>query len=103
MILEDPFDDPPDLPIPDRSPEPTREQLDVSVAPLTWTLLVPLFLTAHALQSGRIGADEAINDTEGKESEELEEILNEKEAKTRAILLEMVRDKLRYPWTPVPM
>lgn len=37
MILEDPFDDPPDLPVPDRSPEPTREQLDVSVAPLTWT------------------------------------------------------------------
>lgn len=37
VILEDPFDDPPDLPVPDRSPEPTREQLDVSVAPLTWT------------------------------------------------------------------
>ncbi|XP_056873399.1 peptidyl-prolyl cis-trans isomerase-like 4 [Takifugu flavidus] len=70
VILEDPFDDPPDLPVPDRSPEPTREQLD----------------------SGRIGADEAINDAEGKESEELEEILNEKEAKTRAILLEMVGD-----------
>lgn len=30
MILDDPFDDPPDLLIPDRSPEPTREQLDVS-------------------------------------------------------------------------
>lgn len=33
VILEDPFDDPPDLPVPERSPEPTREQLDVSVAP----------------------------------------------------------------------
>ena len=33
MVLEDPFDDPPGLPAPDRSPEPTREQLDVSVAP----------------------------------------------------------------------
>lgn len=69
-------------------------------------LLVHLFLTlktVHAPQSGRIGADEAINDAEGKESEELEEILNEKEAKTRAILLEMVRDKSRYPWTPAPM
>lgn len=32
MILDDPFDDPPDLPVPDRSPEPTREQLDVSVS-----------------------------------------------------------------------
>lgn len=30
VILEDPFDDPPDLQVPDRSPEPTKEQLDVS-------------------------------------------------------------------------
>lgn len=77
-----------------------------SAAALSGTLLVLLFLTlktVHAPQSGRIGADEAINDTEGKETEELEEILNEKEAKTRAILLEMVRDKLRYPLTSVPM
>lgn len=55
-------------------------------------------------QSGRIGADEVINDTEGKESEELEEILNEKEAKTRAILLEMVKQPSAlafYGSTPV--
>ncbi|KAM9840034.1 peptidyl-prolyl cis-trans isomerase-like 4 isoform 1-T1 [Aulostomus maculatus] len=70
VILDDPFDDPPDLAIPDRSPEPTKEQLD----------------------SGRIGADEVIDDTDGKGTEELEERLNEKEAKTRAILLEMVGD-----------
>ncbi|KAM9797934.1 peptidyl-prolyl cis-trans isomerase-like 4 [Neosynchiropus ocellatus] len=70
VILDDPFDDPPDLPVPDRSPEPTREQLD----------------------SGRIGADEVIDDTEGKAAEELEERLKEKEAKTQAILLEMVGD-----------
>lgn len=70
VILEDPFDDPPDLPVPDRSPEPTKEQLD----------------------SGRIGADEMINDLEGKEAEELDELLKEKEAKTQAILLEMVGD-----------
>lgn len=31
VILDDPFDDPPGLPIPDRSPEPTKEQLDVSL------------------------------------------------------------------------
>lgn len=57
-----------------------------------------------ALQSGRIGADEVIDDTEGKESEELEEILNEKEAKTRAILLEMVRQRSALSWlhTPTP-
>ncbi|XP_062293033.1 peptidyl-prolyl cis-trans isomerase-like 4 [Scomber scombrus] len=70
VILEDPFDDPPDLPVPDRSPEPTREQLD----------------------SGRIGADEVIDDADGKGAEELEERLKEKEAKTQAILLEMVGD-----------
>lgn len=34
VILDDPFDDPPNLPVPDRSPEPTKEQLDVSVVPL---------------------------------------------------------------------
>uniref|UniRef100_A0A1A8J2P9 Peptidyl-prolyl cis-trans isomerase n=1 Tax=Nothobranchius kuhntae TaxID=321403 RepID=A0A1A8J2P9_NOTKU len=70
VILDDPFDDPLDLPVPDRSPEPSKEQLD----------------------SGRIGAEEVIDDTEGKEAEELEERLKEKEAKTQAILLEMVGD-----------
>ncbi|XP_075452797.1 peptidyl-prolyl cis-trans isomerase-like 4 isoform X4 [Ascaphus truei] len=70
VILDDPYDDPPELPIPDRSPEPTREQLD----------------------SGRIGADEDINDTKGKSVEEVEELLAEKEAKTQAVLLEMVGD-----------
>ncbi|KAM3929854.1 peptidyl-prolyl cis-trans isomerase-like 4 [Leptodactylus fuscus] len=70
VILDDPFDDPPGLPIPDRSPEPTKEQLD----------------------SGRIGADEEIDDNKGKSVEEIEEQLAEKEAKTRAVLLEMVGD-----------
>lgn len=45
----------------------------------------------QTVQSGRIGADEAIDDTDGKGAEELEERLKEKEAKTQAILLEMVR------------
>ncbi|EPY80635.1 peptidylprolyl isomerase (cyclophilin)-like 4 isoform 1 [Camelus ferus] len=70
VILDDPFDDPPDLLIPDRSPEPTREQLD----------------------SGRIGADEEIDDFKGRSAEEVEEIKAEKEAKTQAILLEMEED-----------
>uniref|UniRef100_A0A8C2T2S0 Peptidyl-prolyl cis-trans isomerase n=2 Tax=Coturnix japonica TaxID=93934 RepID=A0A8C2T2S0_COTJA len=70
VILDDPFDDPPDLPIPDRSPEPTKEQLD----------------------SGRIGADEEIDDMKGRSADEIEEVQAEKEAKTRAILLEMVGD-----------
>ncbi|KAL8181890.1 UNVERIFIED_CONTAM: hypothetical protein K2H54_033880 [Gekko kuhli] len=63
-----PFDDPPGLAILDRSPEPTKEQLD----------------------SGRIGADEEIDDFKGRSVDEVEEILAEKEAKTQAILLEMV-------------
>ena len=29
VILDDPYDDPSGLVIPDRSPEPTKEQLDV--------------------------------------------------------------------------
>uniref|UniRef100_A0A6I8PCQ1 Peptidyl-prolyl cis-trans isomerase n=1 Tax=Ornithorhynchus anatinus TaxID=9258 RepID=A0A6I8PCQ1_ORNAN len=70
VILDDPFDDPPGLPIPDRSPDPTKEQLN----------------------SGRIGADEEIDDFKGKSVEEVEEIMAEKEAKTQAILLEMVGD-----------
>lgn len=43
------------------------------------------------VKSGRIGADETIDDANGKAAEEVEERLQEKEAKTRAILLEMVR------------
>ncbi|XP_072851594.1 peptidyl-prolyl cis-trans isomerase-like 4 isoform X1 [Pogona vitticeps] len=70
VILDDPYDDPPGLAIPDRSPEPTKKQLD----------------------SGRIGADEEIDDFKGKSVDEVEEILAEKEAKTQAILLEMVGD-----------
>ncbi|XP_056113652.1 peptidyl-prolyl cis-trans isomerase-like 4 [Rhinichthys klamathensis goyatoka] len=69
VILDDPFDDPAGLPVPDRSPEPTKEQLD----------------------SGRIGADEAINDDDG-DAEQLDELIKDKEAKTQAILLEMVGD-----------
>ncbi|XP_005430011.1 peptidyl-prolyl cis-trans isomerase-like 4 [Geospiza fortis] len=70
VILEDPFDDPPGLCVPDRSPEPTKEQLN----------------------SGRIGADEEIDDMKGRPADEIEEVQAEKEAKTRAILLEMVGD-----------
>ncbi|PKU34246.1 peptidyl-prolyl cis-trans isomerasehypothetical protein [Limosa lapponica baueri] len=70
VILDDPFEDPPGLSVPDRSPEPTKEQLD----------------------SGRIGADEEIDDLKGRSADEIEEVQAEKEAKTRAILLEMEED-----------
>ncbi|XP_070569143.1 peptidyl-prolyl cis-trans isomerase-like 4 [Ptychodera flava] len=70
VILDDPFDDPPGLEVPDRSPEPTKEQLD----------------------TGRIGADEEIDDTKGKSMEEIEEMVKAREAKARAQILEMVGD-----------
>ncbi|XP_050461200.1 peptidyl-prolyl cis-trans isomerase sig-7 [Cataglyphis hispanica] len=70
VILEDPFDDPVGLVIPDRSPEPTKE----------------------ALMSDRIGADEAIDDTGGMTMEEMTEIQKIKEAKARATILEIVGD-----------
>ncbi|XP_077639235.1 peptidyl-prolyl cis-trans isomerase-like 4 [Lonchura striata] len=70
VILDDPFDDPPGLCVPDHSPEPTKEQLD----------------------SGRIGADEEIDDMRGWSADEIEEVQAEKEAKSHAILLEMVGD-----------
>nr|SVE75865.1 EOG090X0971 [Daphnia hispanica] len=70
VILDDPFPDPPGLEIPIHSPEPSKEMLD----------------------SGRIAADEDINDMEGRTAEEIEEHIAEKEAKARATILEMVGD-----------
>ncbi|CAL8110472.1 unnamed protein product [Orchesella dallaii] len=70
VILDDPFDNPRGLEVPSRSPSPTPEMLD----------------------SGRIRADEDIDDSKGKTMEELEEIIKEKEAKARATILEMVGD-----------
>ena len=72
VILDDPFDDPAGLAefIPDRSPEPTREQLD----------------------SGRIGAEEDIDKTKGKTEEEIQEMVEQREEKANAQLLEMVGD-----------
>ncbi|XP_067121646.1 peptidyl-prolyl cis-trans isomerase-like 4 [Centruroides vittatus] len=70
VILEDPFDDPSGLVIPDRSPEPSKEMLKTT----------------------RIAADEEIDDSKGKSMEEIEEEIKDKEAKARAIILEMVGD-----------
>ncbi|KAL4232788.1 Peptidyl-prolyl cis-trans isomerase-like 4 [Mactra antiquata] len=70
IILDDPFDDPAGLEIPDRSPEPTKEQLD----------------------SGRIGADEEIDDFKGLTEHEIQEIKEEREAKANAQILTMVGD-----------
>ncbi|KXJ22762.1 peptidyl-prolyl cis-trans isomerase-like 4 [Exaiptasia diaphana] len=70
VILDDPFDDPSGLEVPDRSPEPTKEQLE----------------------SGRIGADEKVDDTEGKTMEEIDEMIANKEQKAGAQILEMIGD-----------
>merc|ERR1711953_1655161 len=70
VVLHDPYDDPPGLQLRENSPEPTAEML----------------------ASTRIGADENINDLEGRTEEEINEILADKEAKARATILEMVGD-----------
>jgi len=70
IILDDPFDDPDGLEVPPGSPLPSREVID----------------------SDRIGAHEAVDDTEGKAMEEIEEEIQVKEAKARATILEMVGD-----------
>merc|ERR1712227_7547 len=48
--------------------------------------------TAEMLASTRIGADESINDFEGRSEQEVNEIIADKEAKARATILEMVGD-----------
>lgn len=70
VILEDPYADPRGFREPSRSPSPSAERL----------------------KNGRIGADEDIDDTEGKTEQEVNEMLAEKEAKARAIILEIVGD-----------
>ena len=72
VVLDDPFDDPSGLGefIPDRSPEPTAEQLEGS----------------------RIGAEEDIDKMKGKSEAEVQELLEAQEEKTNAHLLEMVGD-----------
>ena len=70
VVLEDPFEDPPGLEIPPKSPEPTKKLLATS----------------------RIGADEDINDYEGLNEDEIAERIAEKEAKAQAIVLEMIGD-----------
>ncbi|XP_066289054.1 peptidyl-prolyl cis-trans isomerase-like 4 isoform X2 [Branchiostoma lanceolatum] len=73
---------------------------EVSEGDECWPRLTKLFVitstdrtrTSVCSQSGRIGADEAIDDTEGRSQEEVEEMLEEKEAKARTQILEMVGD-----------
>lgn len=70
MILEDPFENPRGFREPSRSPSPSAERL----------------------MNGRIAADEDIDDTQGKNAEEISEMIEEREAKARATILEIVGD-----------
>lgn len=70
VILEDPFEDPRGFRQPSRSPSPQP----------------------FRFQGGRIGADEDIDDTEGKTGAEIHEMLQDREAKARATILEIVGD-----------
>ena len=69
LILEDPYDDPPGLVVPDKSPEPPE-----------------------VTDTGRIGYDEDINPFEGKTEEEVREIMESRDSKSNAQILEMVGD-----------
>lgn len=70
VVLDDPFENPRGFRAPSRSPSPNAERL----------------------QGGRIGADEDIDDTAGKTEQEIHEMLQEREAKARATILEIVGD-----------
>ena len=70
VILEDPFDDPPGLKVPERSPSPPTKISD----------------------SDHIGVDEKIDEFEGKTDEEVRKIIEERESKANANILEMVGD-----------
>ncbi|GJQ73580.1 hypothetical protein Trydic_g13925 [Trypoxylus dichotomus] len=70
VVLDDPFPDPEYFRTPSRSPSPNAERL----------------------QGGRIAPDEEIDETQGKDIEEVNEIVATKEAKARATILEMIGD-----------
>jgi len=69
VVLDDPFDDPSGLEVPDRSPVPPKEAM-----------------------GSRIAADEDLDEHEGMDDDEIEEMISAKEAKAQATILEMVGD-----------
>lgn len=70
VVLDDPFDDPAGLLVPERSPSPPLEITD----------------------SDRIGAEEKIDEFEGKTEEEVKRMVAERESKANAHILEMIGD-----------
>jgi peptidyl-prolyl cis-trans isomerase-like 4 len=69
--LDDPFEDPPHLPVPSRSPSPSLKLVQIT---------------------DKIALDEKEDDDEGKTAEEIKKEMEEKEAKAQAQILEMVGD-----------
>ncbi|XP_054164132.1 peptidyl-prolyl cis-trans isomerase sig-7-like [Oppia nitens] len=70
VILDDPFPQPKNLEIPPQSPEINEE----------------------FLKSDRIGVLEDVDDTDGMTAQEIDESIRDKEAKERALVLEMIGD-----------
>ena len=70
VVLDDPFDDPVGLVPPERSPSPPLEITD----------------------SDRIGAEEKIDEFEGKSEEEVKRMVAERESKANTHILEMIGD-----------
>lgn len=70
VILEDPFNNPPKFREPSRSPSPTMERL----------------------AGGRIAPDEELDEYKGKSVEEIQDLIEDREAKARATILEIVGD-----------
>jgi peptidyl-prolyl cis-trans isomerase-like 4 len=71
VILDDPFEDPKDLVVPDKSPVPVRDKYDIE----------------------RLADDENLDDpNEGKSMEQINDEIRVAEAKSRAVVLEMLND-----------
>uniref|UniRef100_A0A7E4WAE7 Peptidyl-prolyl cis-trans isomerase n=1 Tax=Panagrellus redivivus TaxID=6233 RepID=A0A7E4WAE7_PANRE len=71
IVLDDPFGDPPNLPVPSRSPSPTLELVT---------------------QTNKIALDEKVNEDEGKTAEEIKKEMEQKEMHAQAQILEMIGD-----------
>ncbi|KAG5190088.1 hypothetical protein JKP88DRAFT_176062 [Tribonema minus] len=71
-VLDDPYDDPPQLDVPEASPARDRPEEERVVL--------------------RLGAHEALHPDDGKYAEEIEKALRDREAKSHAVVLEMIGD-----------
>lgn len=93
IVLDDPFDDPKGLEVPDRSPEPSKEILEV-VGLCASVINVTFMRTCvHTfVQTGRLRDDESLEDDDGITPEEAEQRKRDQEAKAKALTLEVIGD-----------